>query len=79
VHYRKRLGAGGAYIASPIAANGNIFIPAAKGVVTVIKAGEKLDIISQNDLHEKIYATPAIIKDTIYIRTTNHLYAFGQN
>ncbi len=77
VLYRERLGASGTYLASPIIANGNIYIPSYNGVITVIKAGNQLDILAQNDLNEKIFATPAVIGNTLYIRTDKHLYAFG--
>jgi len=78
VQYCERLGASGAYIASPIAANGNIYIPSNNGIITVIKAGDKLEILAQNDLGEKIYSTPAVIGNTIYVRTMENLYAFGE-
>ncbi len=78
VLYRERLGASGPYLASPIAANGNIYISSSKGVITVIKAGNQLDILAQNNLKEKIFATPAVIGNTLYVRTTNHLYAFKE-
>jgi outer membrane protein assembly factor BamB len=76
--YRERLGASGAYIASPIVANNKIFIPSLKGVITVISDGDELDILAQNDLGEKIFATPAVIGNTLYVRTTEHLYAFAK-
>jgi outer membrane protein assembly factor BamB len=78
VLYRERLGASGPYLASPIVANGNIYIPSCNGVITIIKAGNQLDILAQNDLNEKIFATPAVVDNTIYVRTTKHLYAFGK-
>jgi outer membrane protein assembly factor BamB len=77
--YRERIGASGPYYASPVAANGNIYIASGKGMITVIRAGDKLDIVAQNNLNENIYATPAIVGNTIYVRTTAHLYAFGKN
>jgi outer membrane protein assembly factor BamB len=77
VLYRERLGASGPYIASPIVANGNIYIPSGKGVITVIKAGNQLEILAQNKLKEKIFASPAVIGNTLYVRTTKHLFAFG--
>jgi len=79
IKYSERIDASGAYFASPVTANGYIYIPSGNGIITVIKAGDKLDIISKNDLKEKIYATPAIVGNTIYIRTTDHLYAYSQN
>ena len=78
VLYRERLGASGAYIASPILANGNIYIPSNNGVITVVKAGNQLEILAQNDLGEKIYSTPAVIGNTLYVRTMENLYAFGE-
>jgi outer membrane protein assembly factor BamB len=77
VLYSERLDALGPYIASPIAANGNIYIPSNNGVITVVKAGDKLEILAQNDLGEKIYSTPAVIGNTLYVRTAENLYAFG--
>ena len=77
--YGERIGASGAYFASPVAANGYIYIPANKGVITVIEAGEELNIIQVNDIGEQIYATPAIVGNCIYVRTTNHLYSFGND
>jgi len=77
VHYQERIGAAGAYIASPVAANGYIYFPSMNGIVTVIKAGKELNIVKQSDLDERIYATPAIINDKIYFRTANSLVAFG--
>ena len=78
VLYRERLGASGPYLASPIIANGNIYIPSGNGKITVIKAGTQLDILAQNDLGERIYSTPAVIGNTLYVRTTENLYAFGE-
>ncbi|OVE78710.1 hypothetical protein BVY00_02180, partial [bacterium G20] len=54
VLYQERLGASGPYFASPVAANGNIYVPSSKGVISVIKAGDQLEILAQNDLKEKI-------------------------
>ena len=78
IFYQERIGAKGPYYSSPVVADGKLFIPSGNGTVTVIKANNKFDILAQNDLKEDIFASPAIIGNTIYIRTTGHLYAFGQ-
>lgn len=75
--YSERLGAAGTYFASPVAVNGYLYFTSRNGVVTVIRAGEKLDIIAQNDLNERISATPAIVDNKLYLRSFNTLYAFG--
>ena len=74
--YRQRLAAGGHYAASPVAANGKIYAVNEAGVVTVFKAGDALETLSENDLAERVMATPAIVGDTIYVRTASRLYAF---
>jgi len=78
IHYRERIGAAGPYFASPVTANGNIFFCSGNGKITVIKASNALEIVAQNDLNEKIFATPAIVGDTFYVRTNKHLYAYGK-
>jgi len=65
------------YYASPVAADGKIFMVSASGKVTVIKAGEQWEILATNDLGEECWATPAIAGNNIYIRTRNALYSFG--
>lgn len=75
--YRKRLRATGSYFASPIAVGDRIFFTSVQGEVTVIKSADQLEVIAENDLGERAHATPAIADGTIYVRTMEHLYAFG--
>ena len=68
----------GLLAASPVAASGKIYTVNEAGVVTVIKAGDALETLSENDLAERVMATPAIVGDTIYVRTAGRLYAFSE-
>ncbi len=77
VIFRGRLGAGGAYFASPIEAAGKIYLASGEGTIAVIGAGDKLDILARNDLEEPLFATPAVIGGVIYVRTPTLLYAFA--
>jgi len=65
------------YYASPVAADGKIFLVSASGKVTVLKAGPQWEILAMNDLGEEVWATPAIAGNNIYIRTRNSLYSFA--
>lgn len=76
--FRERIGASGQYIASPVVAGDKILAASASGVVTVIQAADELKVLARNDFREKIYATPAIADNRIYLRTVSHLYALGQ-
>jgi outer membrane protein assembly factor BamB len=74
--YDERLGTLGYYYSSPVAADNRIYIASAEGVVTVIDAGAKLNVLATNKLDGAILATPALAGDNIYVRTESHLYAF---
>jgi outer membrane protein assembly factor BamB len=76
--FQQRIGAAGQYTASPIAAGDKIIFASASGVVTVIQVDDKLKILAGNGFGEKIFATPGIAENTIYLRTVGHLYALGE-
>jgi len=77
--YNERLGTLGYYYSSPVAANHRIYIASTEGVVTVIEAGAKLNVLATNRLDGAILATPALAADNIYVRTKSDLYAFGNS
>lgn len=72
----QRLGAAGQYAASPIGAAGRIYTASVDGTITVLQAGDSLQVLSRNDLGERILATPALGRNTLYVRTEQHLWAF---
>lgn len=76
--YRARLGAGGLYYASPIAAGDHLYFSSGEGIVTVVRAGDKLEVVARNDLGEPVFATPAAVENRLYVRTAARLYAFGR-
>ncbi len=76
--YRKRLGAGGGYFSSPLAVDGKILAASGEGVITLIQAGDEFQVLAKNDLGEPIFATPAVVEDTLYVRTLEGMYAFSQ-
>ena len=65
------------YYASPVAADGKVFVVSASGKVTVLKAGAQWEILASNDLGEEVWATPAIAGSNLYIRTRTALYSFS--
>ena len=70
-------GALGGYSASPVAAEGKLFLASEEGKVTVLKAARDWQVIAINDLAEGCYATPALSRGHIYLRTSEALYRFG--
>lgn len=79
VHDTKRLGLGGEYYATPVAAGDKIFISAERGTIFAVSADGESSVLARNDLGVGIYATPAIVDDTLYVRTAKHLWAFRES
>jgi len=67
----------GEYYASPVAADGKIFLASEEGKVSVLKASPQWEVLAVNNLEEEIYGTPAISSGRIYVRTRSTLYCFG--
>jgi outer membrane protein assembly factor BamB len=66
------------YSASPVLADGRIYVTDEDGVTTVFRAGPKFELIAENDLGEFTLSSPAMVDGQIFIRTDNFLYAIGQ-
>jgi len=75
--YQVRVENPGAYFATPVAANGLLYLFGYNGKLTIIKAGDELKIVAQHDFKDNIAATPAIIGNSIYIRTKKGLLAYS--
>lgn len=76
--FRERIGATGQYIASPIVAGDKIIAASTRGIVTVIQVDDTLKVLARNNFGEKIFATPAVADNKIYLRTESCLYALGE-
>jgi hypothetical protein len=67
----------GKQYASPVLTNNLVYMPNDEGVITVIKPGPELNVISKNPIGEKMYASPAISNGKIYLRGLKHLFCIG--
>jgi outer membrane protein assembly factor BamB len=65
------------YFASPVAADGKVFLLSYGGKMTVVNAGSQWEVLAVNDLKEESQATPALAFGHIYVRTNKALYSFG--
>ena len=77
LYEEERVGALGDYYASPVAAARKVCVISQPGVATVYRAGDSLDVLARNTLGEPVIATPAIVGSKLYVRTAEHLFAFG--
>jgi outer membrane protein assembly factor BamB len=64
--------------ASPLYVNGNIWFFSVKGEVLIIKASRKYEVVAQNQMDSGIWATPAILRNSVIMRTQKYLYRIGR-
>jgi outer membrane protein assembly factor BamB len=66
----------GNFSASPMYADGKIFLMSHEGVVIVIAPGRQFRELAKNELHEAVMASPAAIDSALFIRSEQALYRF---
>lgn len=66
------------FLASPVAADGRVYLAAEAGDVYVIAAGAEFEALAVNPVGEPLVATPAIAGGKLLVRGTEHLFAFEQ-
>ncbi|MBI3824055.1 MAG: PQQ-like beta-propeller repeat protein [Planctomycetes bacterium] len=72
---RERLNTGGGrFYASPWAYNGMLFLLNEDGATWVVEDGPKFNLIRKNSLDDYAWATPAIARGSLFIRTYTKLY-----
>jgi outer membrane protein assembly factor BamB len=77
--YEQRLGTGGSFTSSPIAAGGKVYISSEEGRTFVVKAGPQFEVMATNELGEPILSTPAVSDGALYIRTPSNVMAIGDS
>lgn len=68
----------GNYFASPVLADGKVYIAGENGHVVVLRNSPELEILEVNDLGDPILGTPAVSDGTLYFRTRGSLLAIAQ-
>ncbi len=76
--YRARVGGGGAFSASPVAADGKLYLASEDGDVFVVQAGREYVELAKHPMNEVIMASPAISDGLLIIRTLGHVWALGR-
>ena len=67
----------GVHSASPVYADGKIFVTSEDGVTLVLRPGDKYDEIARNEMGEVSLASIAVSNGRFFIRTAEHLYCIG--
>ena len=74
--YQERLPT--SFSASPVAANGKLYLPSEDGDVYVVRAGPKFELLGKNPVGEALMATPAITDGLLIFRSQRHVFAVGE-
>jgi outer membrane protein assembly factor BamB len=67
-----------AIYASPVAAEGRIYILSRDGTTLVLEHGSELNVLATNRLDDPADASPALVDDQIFLRTAQHLYCIQE-
>jgi outer membrane protein assembly factor BamB len=77
--YRQRIPhEGSGFSASPVAANGRLYLSSEDGDIFVVRAGRDFALLGRQRMGEPLMATPAIAGDAMYVRGEKHLFAIGK-
>jgi outer membrane protein assembly factor BamB len=68
---------GGNFSASPVGADGKVYLLNEEGEAVVLEAGRKCNVLARNALKEVCRASPAVAQGQIFIRSDQHLYSIG--
>ena len=80
VHWAERLGVKGQCASSPIHANGKIYSFSSDGDCVIFKPDPSgLQIVSRNKLPDGCMASPAVVGDSLLVRTKQNLYRFDRH
>lgn len=66
-----------AYSASPVLADGHLYLANEDGAVYVVKIGDELTLVAENTMEDFTVATPIFCDGRIYVRTDRHLHCLG--
>jgi outer membrane protein assembly factor BamB len=76
--YRQRLDpVGSGFSASPVAADGCVYLSNEDGEMLVVAAGRQFRLIATNTMGEPLMATPALSDGVMYVRSASTLFAIG--
>jgi len=63
---------------SPVAAGGRIYITGRDGTTTVLKPGDKLEVLATNVLNDPIDASPVAVGKQLFLRSNRYLYCIEE-
>jgi outer membrane protein assembly factor BamB len=72
--YTERLAAVPNVYASPVAADGRVYVTGRDGTTVVLAAGPKLEVLATNVLEDPMDSSPALVDGDVFLRGAKNLY-----
>ena len=66
-------------MASPVAADGRVYITGRDGTTVVLRHGETFEVLATNTLDDYFSASMALVGDEIYMRGDRYLYCIAED
>lgn len=76
---RHRLDDGAEYYSTPLGVDGHVLLCSSNGTLFVLEAADEVKVVRRVELGDRVFASPAIVDGTIYLRTNSSLMAFGSS
>jgi len=68
----------GTYSASPLLADGKLYVTSEDGLTSVVKAGAAFELLAENSLDGFTLSSPAAAGGQLFLRTSDAVYAIGK-
>ena len=65
------------YAASPIYVDGHIYLFGRAGSCHIVKPGRTFELVAENKLGDGFMASPAVVGDSLVVRSLSHVYRIG--
>jgi len=78
-YLQQRLPQADSFKASPIGANGKLYLASENGVVTIVKMGEKFEVLATNTMTDQFFvASPVVVEGELFLRSKTHLFCISE-
>ncbi len=75
--YRQRIPGARAFWASPWTWDGKVFCLDDGGTTHILAGGPDFRVLGKNVIDEQCWSSPAIVNETLFLRTAEHLYCIA--
>ena len=63
---------------SPLGVKDRLYIIGTNGTGVVVKHGDQLELLAQNQLEDRFFASPVVVGNALYLRGEKYLYCISE-